>query len=337
MNLGWVDYSTEERNKIIHILRSLRTQTAVDELGIGTIRDAFSDLMFPGISTLHTRAKYFVLVPYLFYDARSENFKKPSDVRIWIEKQQDLLVKTLLDNSNTDTSGIIGGRLSLSGGSVKYKPSSNYWNGLRIWGIVRKSDLSLDEACRLTFEIAKKNKEVHLKQETENDAGDDKDNLNTNIGLFEPLIPKYLYRSEASVRLFKYESEFLIDHITTHPNTKYTFLSYLLRNGITEEKFEKIDATSLPDEYGKLVKQAQDVANFIYGAHLLYNVIYSDNKENIVKDFEDWIKNKYHPIDLDAVVKITHCSRSTGEFLKRFDRFIQDNNISSAKELLIQC
>lgn len=59
MQIGWVDFSKTERDKVVSILRLLGTQTALDELGIGTVRDAFSDMFFPGISTLQTRAKYF--------------------------------------------------------------------------------------------------------------------------------------------------------------------------------------------------------------------------------------------------------------------------------------
>lgn len=71
MQIGWVDFSKTERDKVVSILRLLGTQTALDELGIGTVRDAFSDMFFPGISTLQTRAKYFVILPYLF--AQAEN------------------------------------------------------------------------------------------------------------------------------------------------------------------------------------------------------------------------------------------------------------------------
>ena len=54
MQIGWVDFSKTERDKVVSILRLLGTQTALDELGIGTVRDAFSDMFFPGISTLQT-------------------------------------------------------------------------------------------------------------------------------------------------------------------------------------------------------------------------------------------------------------------------------------------
>jgi len=50
------------------VLDLLAEKGVVDELGIGVIRDAFADLLFPGISTIQTRAKYFLIVPRLLKD-----------------------------------------------------------------------------------------------------------------------------------------------------------------------------------------------------------------------------------------------------------------------------
>lgn len=36
-------------------------RTTRDELGIGTVRDAFADALFPGTSTIQTRAHYFLI------------------------------------------------------------------------------------------------------------------------------------------------------------------------------------------------------------------------------------------------------------------------------------
>lgn len=66
MEIGFIDFSQGERNRILSTLRLLGDQTALDELGIGSVRDAYADLLFPGISTLQTRAKDFVLIPCLF-------------------------------------------------------------------------------------------------------------------------------------------------------------------------------------------------------------------------------------------------------------------------------
>ena len=95
MQIGWVDFSKTERDKVVSILRLLGTQTALDELGIGTVRDAFSDMLFPGISTLQTRAKYFVILPYLFAQAENHRFKHRRDVLAYIHNEEFTLVKTL--------------------------------------------------------------------------------------------------------------------------------------------------------------------------------------------------------------------------------------------------
>ena len=69
MQLGWVDFSKEERDKALGFLQALQEQGAVDELGIGTIRDQIADALFPGTSTLITRAKYYLLVPCIIREA----------------------------------------------------------------------------------------------------------------------------------------------------------------------------------------------------------------------------------------------------------------------------
>ena len=59
MKLGWVDFSREARKRAVEALDALEEKDAVDELGVGVLRDAFADAMFPGTSTIQTRAKYF--------------------------------------------------------------------------------------------------------------------------------------------------------------------------------------------------------------------------------------------------------------------------------------
>ena len=51
MQLGWIDFSKEDRQKALDVINLLSEQGAVDELGIGIIRDAFANYFFPGTST----------------------------------------------------------------------------------------------------------------------------------------------------------------------------------------------------------------------------------------------------------------------------------------------
>ena len=46
MQLGWIDFSKEDRQKALDVINLLSEQGAVDELGIGIIRDAFATISF---------------------------------------------------------------------------------------------------------------------------------------------------------------------------------------------------------------------------------------------------------------------------------------------------
>jgi Family of unknown function (DUF6361) len=62
----WLDYSERERRKMLDVVDLFREHDTRDELGIGSVRDAFADLLFPGTSTIMTRARYFLLVPWTY-------------------------------------------------------------------------------------------------------------------------------------------------------------------------------------------------------------------------------------------------------------------------------
>ena len=57
--LAWLDYSERDRKRALDVVGLLREPSTVDELGLGPVRDAFADLLFPGASTIQTRARYF--------------------------------------------------------------------------------------------------------------------------------------------------------------------------------------------------------------------------------------------------------------------------------------
>ncbi len=48
------------------MLQLFSDKGTVDDLGIGTVRDAISNSLFPGTSVIQTRARYFLFVPWLF-------------------------------------------------------------------------------------------------------------------------------------------------------------------------------------------------------------------------------------------------------------------------------
>src|SRR3954466_9437924 len=109
--IGWIDFSSEHREKVKTVMDLLASPGVVDELGIGMIRDSFSDTLFPGISTIQTRAKYFLTLPRLLreYQALPPHFRRKHALADWLNDQENQCMKCLYTNHRTDPqNGIIG-------------------------------------------------------------------------------------------------------------------------------------------------------------------------------------------------------------------------------------
>src|SRR3954447_17681378 len=108
--LTWLDFSADEQRRTREILRLFEETESRDELGIGQVRDAFSDLLFPGTSVLLTRARYFVIVPWCMAYARARsNLKRPPSLADIERRALTALVAT-----STGSEGIIGARAGVA-------------------------------------------------------------------------------------------------------------------------------------------------------------------------------------------------------------------------------
>lgn len=125
----WLDYSEIERQKMLDILSALKEHETRDELGIGVIRDAFADMFFPGTSTIQTRARYFLFVPWM-YRSLEEKKVPSSKIEKRARGEEVRLIRALLDSDDTD--GVIGKDAKEN---LKRLPSSIYWQGMDAWGI----------------------------------------------------------------------------------------------------------------------------------------------------------------------------------------------------------
>ena len=131
-SFGWLDYSEAQRRKMLAILDSFRDKTTIDQLGFGAIDIAFSDHFFPGISTIYTRAKYLLFVPWIYRRIEKNEPKNLSYARLEAlarYAQTDTLPRALQREAGH---GVIGG---VAGQSLKRTPADIYWNGLVRFGI----------------------------------------------------------------------------------------------------------------------------------------------------------------------------------------------------------
>ena len=144
MPLGWIDFSKSERSKVLSVLDLLSEAGTLDELGIAPVRDGFANLFFPGTSTIQTRAKYFMIVPYALKDLELNSETNPNRILRTFDEAERKCGELLLSNGE-DIDGIIGSRSLAQNKWVRRTPADIYWAGLRNYGIFKGGTLSLSE------------------------------------------------------------------------------------------------------------------------------------------------------------------------------------------------
>ena len=146
MPLGWVDFSKSERNKVLSVLDLLSEAGTLDELGIAPVPGWICQFIFPGTSTIQTRAKYFMIVPYALKDLEYSSESNPNRVLRAFDEVERKCGEILVTGKDRD--GIIGNRSLSQNRWVKRTPADIYWAGLRNYGIFTGGTLSLSEYVR---------------------------------------------------------------------------------------------------------------------------------------------------------------------------------------------
>lgn len=123
--IAWLDASSEEQRRMRDIIRLFADRDSRDELGLGQVRDAIGDILFPGTSTLHTRARYLLFIPWIYQEAAARNKKQG-----WASAQERKLISAI--RSSEDSGGLLGSR---AGQALKTLPSSIYWAALGTYRI----------------------------------------------------------------------------------------------------------------------------------------------------------------------------------------------------------
>lgn len=316
--IGWVDFSSEHRDRVRTVIDLLSTPGVVDELGIGIIRDAFSDYLFPGISTIQTRPKYFVIVPRILkdYEALQDKVRRRTPLRDYLADQEMVCrVKLAERYAGHGALGIIG----ISFGTrtdrdIQRRPSSVYWNGLRSFRIVR-SQLSLPEFCRR--HAGHRPSLRMLLQETREEHGDDVDADDVTLSPLAPLPSGKAWQDDLAITLTKEEAEFLRQHICANQpdsligqilldeNMSDAFIG-LTERAAFEDLVDLLVALRLADKrLLRVAYLAQAFWEILYGAHVRYNLLLQERfgSANEAADLRDtwgqWIDDM-RDFDWDA-------------------------------------
>ena len=127
--LTWLDLTASDRDRMRQVLDLFKEQGTVDEMGLGSLRNALSEALFPGTSTIQTRLRYALFVPWIYRQLEARRVAA-SDMSAQLQKAELDLIGPLLENGASQ--GVIGEKAR---GSLSRRPSSVYWTALVRWGL----------------------------------------------------------------------------------------------------------------------------------------------------------------------------------------------------------
>ncbi len=338
MQLGWIDFSKTERDKVLSVIQLLQEPGAVDELGIGTIRDAFANYFFPGTSTVQTRAKYFLIVPYILQDAGSgKHGKEINKILSWIDDEEKECGENLMKGSKD---GVIGSTI-LPDKWVVRAPSDIYWNGIKELGIFKDKTLSIKEYLIASLEL--KNTADNGRRSGNTDSEDDKDAGDYGYRNFWSLPdPPKGWKDNLTIDLLPNEAAFLRQQIEV--SLDGTLFAYLVKNNIDINKYENFASLTaairydVPEELGHMMDLANDFNNLVYLARIRYNIMLSVGQNE--KALEEWNIYKadlsqYAKVDLDSIyISLKIRNEGLMTFLRQLQKAFLENNIEAADELI---
>lgn len=257
--MTWLDQSVEQQRRVRELVNLFSETESRDELGIGQIRDVFSDALFPGVSVIQTRARYFLFVPWLF-EATSRRASGATLLRR-VHNQERRLIETLRDVEAVD--GLIGRQ---AGAQLKILPSTIYWYGLGRWQILA-ADLAADQmgmsgsaAEDVTDELAGRA------------LGDWSSTL-------PPIPPRFPDEVPGGFALLPEEASWLRERILT--SVPESLLAHMVASPMAtdveaEAPWEDPRTTSLPDEVAAWLHDARLFSLTLHGAALLYNLLLAE-------------------------------------------------------------
>lgn len=259
--LSWLDNSRAQQQRIRELLNLFSEQESRDELGIGQVRDALGDLLFPGTSTLHTRARYLLIVPWCIQHAAR---RRNRDQAVELDRMERTVIAALHKAGASD--GLIGRRASTG---VKTLPSTIYASALRRYGIDNGAEAvlapdGLEASAELT-ELQGARWPATLPRPP---AG----------------FPEAL---GAGLDLTRQEAHWLRDRIVI--GTAGSLLAHLLQTGNrptddTAAPWEVLAVGSAPQRVRVDVEYARGFSTCLHGAALLYNLLLAEEYEKAGHD-----------------------------------------------------
>ena len=273
-SLAWIDFDEAERQRAQRIMALFQERETRDELGLGGIRDSIADHLFPGTSTIQTRLRYMLFIPWLF-QMLEDSTAASDQLEIEARALENRLANAL--KASGESNGVIGRD---AGANLQRLPSSVYWAGLGTWGI-RLFTGSTDNLFSYLPHLRNGSRQTREGGHVTGEA--------QALQIWSPSLPcppKNLL-GEVRFRLRSDEAAFIIDRlVSAQPRSLLTFLA---RNGAGSADcaniWEHPHLSDFPNEARELVSHSKVFSSVMHGAALIYNLLLSRLREK-----PDWIE-----------------------------------------------
>jgi hypothetical protein len=288
--ISWLDFSEQERRKMIEIIASFSDRDTRDEMGLGQIRNGFADMFFPGTTTLQTRARYFLFVPwiYKFYEDRRE---KSASISRKVKNREITLIRAL---KNAGEEGVIGER---SEERLNRFPSNIYWNGLIRFGILKFKGTQYQYHRSLNgyYEYLR----VLPKSEPSETEMIQDIPVNWDPGLPEP--PKE-FPYKATFILTSLEAKYLQEMMRS--SYMKSLMTYLVDNctpvDTKDIQFPWLhpQLSDFPDHLKNQLFHAQNFSETMLGSALLYNLMLAELRKSkeLIERYRKWISDWHNDL-----------------------------------------
>ena len=267
--LSWLDYDNDAYQRAQRILALFKERDNRDELGLGPIRDAIAEILFPGTSTIQTRLRYMLFIPWVYTLLEAKGVPSHK-IRDRARSVQLRLAAAIKEHAPGEL-GIIGGDV---GDKLKTLPSAIYWAGLGHWGI-RVYPGTEGQYHRALDGIYRRRRKSRASVAAAAEDGDDVGGLwELGAHCFHPGLPNAPenFPDDATFKLTKPEARYLQERI--RQSCPDTLLAELMTNPVrvsADVPWEHPHLADFRPTHRELLRHGRNFSTIAYGAAVLYN------------------------------------------------------------------
>ena len=318
-SVGWLDLDSAASERVGTLLRSLEEPGTLDALGLGSVRDAFSAMLSPGTSTIQTRIRYFLFLPWICARLEAERVR-PADFASRLREDEARLIDCLRHlGPNQGVAGYTAGR------DLKRMPSEAYWAGLASWGL-RRLDLSIAEYGQRAAVLGR----------NRSDRDDDGHTTVSTASMWAaiPSPPEDFLHADITFDLRRNEALVLVDRIRQkHPGTLLAFLCGRPEISVDIAFPWDLPSDGLPGQLTEVLHHARCFSEMTVGPQHVYNLLLARKaKAELGWDTDELETNELGHIDdwVELVADRYEELSAWVEDLPEFWNFLAEHNISAS-------